>query len=570
MPLSIGAAIYIAVKPLIKIFLCASMGFILAKKNILSVETCQNLSVIIVNFFMPCLVFYNVLASLDSSDGKTIGVMILTATLYQGIGLFFSLFVKATTPNPKYWMGGLLCAGIFTNWGDLPIAYVTTLSSGTLFTAQESRKGIAYSILFLVVFIFSMFNLGCFRLVEGDSKRKVRDIEAGIYDSEADPSPGFHALVASIKAWYMERSAKQHEIENVGVITTPQPDIRPSSDSSDTDPEPILSNLKSTGLALGKTESNVSRGTATRMRPIASIAQKTVPGLGTLNDHFDSDNGGSLMPEKSENMNDVINAYAQSGNLRVVASRTADTQRSSSSTEMGILQHVASRLSVGTTTRTLKDTNRQRKKRFNDFLRKYRLTMTWEFIKNFSRPPSASLFISIILTMIPTTRRLFYIASDSTVHNIPNAPDGAPILGFAMDFTSFVGNACVPLGLSMLGATMARLSIGKLPKGFWKSVVLMAVLKLVVLPIIAIAWTEKMKDLGWIAKDNYIALFVMIISSGVPCATSQVYLTAIYQPPDVDRKEMDCLAAYLIFQYALLVFSMTILLTYTLKNVLDF
>jgi hypothetical protein len=62
---------------------------------------------------------------------------------------------------------------------------------------------------------------------------------------------------------------------------------------------------------------------------------------------------------------------------------------------------------------------------------------------------------------------------------MPDAPDGKPLLDFVTDIASFSG-PCVPvLGMLLMGATLGRLSVKSLPKGFWKSVVLMAGLKLV-------------------------------------------------------------------------------------------
>lgn len=440
-------------------------------------------------------------------------------------------------------MGGLLVAGIFTNSGDLPIAYITTLSSGSLFTTADSNKGIAYCVLFLAVFVFSMFNLGAFRLIERDFKGKVSDMEAGTYDPNIDHSPGLRRLLRDIRQWYNSRKGKQLA-PSLGVASD-------QKDISTVDPkEP--SDLSST------VTSTLSKSVS-RQRPCSTVAQKTVPGLGTL-DNSDSDSDSEIEAAPPENITDLINAYSNSARKSLTPRHSLNSMDTDQSPK---LDRVSTTVSIPS--KLIKTKQRQ----FHQFIKRYRLTLLWEFIKNFARPPSAALIISITFTMIPQVRRLFYAPADTASHGIPDAPDGAPILGFAMDFTSFVGNATVPLGLAMLGATMARLSVGKLPKGFWKNVVLMAVLKLVVLPIIAVAWTKKMRSLGWIAEDNHMALFVMLVSSGVPSSTSQVYLTAIYSPPGVDRKEMNCLAAFLIAQYILLVFSMTILLTYTLKNVLS-
>lgn len=499
---------------------------------------------IIVNYLLPCLTFNKVLSSIDASDLKTIGVMLLTAVLYQVMGLSFSVLTWATTPNPTYWLGGLLLAGTFTNTSDLPIAYITTLSSGSLFTADEVNKGIAYCVIFLTVFIFSMFNLGAFRLVERDFSKKTDDIESGAYNPDSVHSPGLRHLLRDLKYWYASRTSRQ----NVGVTAH----ANTTSDSAHQQQQQHQHPREKPEHGLERSHSHGSNVTSRSHR---GVARNTVPGLGTL----ERDDDMEQEAYQSENMTDVINAYSHptrvhSRNSQVTVATGAESLKleKEHTTASGVSQII------------------QRKhKAFHEFLARYNLNMVWEFFKNFLRPPSAALIISIVFTMIPQVRRLFYVSPDTKSYGIPNAPDGAPVLGSIMDFTSFVGNATVPLGLSMLGATMASLSIGKLPQGFWKNVILMAVLKLVVLPIVSIAWTSKMKSLGWIESDNLMALFVMIVASGVPTATSQVYLTAIYTPAHADRKEMDCLAAYLIAQYCLLIFSMTILLTYTLKNVLN-
>lgn len=422
-------------------------------------------------------------------------------------------------------------AGTFTNAGDLPIAYVTTLASGSLFTSEDSAKGIAYCVIFLTIFVFSLFNLGGFRLIERDFKRKTRDIESGSYEPDRKNEPGLRSLI---------RSIKQYRRSKIDPPVTQQPMTAASTCDS---------------ISVFEAPVEIVAPTFSQHPPRrSSVAQQTVPDIGTLTNN----EGPPLKKVASENITDVINAYNQPNRLRRTASRATTHIEEKELTEQSVLSHDDESQAAA-----------ESGSAFQRFIDKYHLHLLWEFVKNFRRPPSAALIIAIIVAMIPQVRRLFYDAPDSTVQGIPNAPDGAPVLGFIMDFTSFVGNAAVPFGLAMLGATMARLSLKKMPTGFWKTVLLLATLKLVILPIIAVAWTNKMKQLGWIAEDNHMALFVMLISSGVPCATSQVYLTAIFMPKDSDSKEMDCLAAALITQYAMLVFTMTILLTYTLKNVLS-
>lgn len=660
MALSIGGAIYIAVKPLIKIFLNCLMGYILARQNIFTVEVVKSISVLIVNWLMPALIFYNVIYSIKGSDIGLIGVFILTNFIYEALGLFFACIAKLFTPNPKYWTGGLLIAGAMTNIGDIPIAYVTTLAGGSLFSSSDAQRGTAYSVIFLTSFIFTFFNLGGYRLIERDFKKRVQDIENGKYKPKVDPEPGLLPLWLMIVDLFrrlksrfgstkhpdldlknsQEMSTNSQKTDATTVNSnesmkhieddcgskrikfqpssssmfapTPGPfhnadlvrrlsvtsyhstsalpehlgKLSPQSTSSLTSQVPFAASQDIPIQRFHTTSSIPPMNRVNRSDSISGVRRTFVPGAGNLpssaflGEESDEDDQEDVIRRKlpPEDMQSVINAYSQTTRLEKVVSRreamprvvNPDANVLSESEDDHSQRYVVpmstlDRIATSTSVVALK----KKKRSVKHWLLKHKLGFLWEFMSNFMRPPSMALVISIILTMIPWTRRLFYQEAGKNNHGIPSAPDGRAPLSFIMDFASFVGNAEVPLGLATLGATISRLSLKGLPKGFWKSVVTMTVLKLVVLPIIAIAWANKVRSLGWISPDNHIAIFVMIISAGVPSATSQIYLTAIYTDPDSDEhEEMDCLAANLIAQYSSLLFTMTILLTYTLKKVI--
>lgn len=101
----------------------------------------------------------------------------------------------------------------------------------------------------------------------------------------------------------------------------------------------------------------------------------------------------------------------------------------------------------------------------------------WLAFKPLLNPPSLSLIASIIIANIQSLKALFV---HTTAFSIPDAPDHKPPLDFIMEITRFA-TPCVPvLGMILVGAAFSRLSIKALPKGFWKTVVVMAVFKLVV------------------------------------------------------------------------------------------
>jgi predicted permease len=492
----------------------------------LTVETCQHISLLIINFLIPGLIFNNVVSSLYDGEIKIIGIIALTAFLYEGIGLFFGLIVRYTTPNPKAWFGGVMAAAAFNNCSDIPIAYVTTLAAGTLFPAGSGQQGTAYAVIFLVVFCLSLFNLGGFQLIARDFQTYVDDPE------RFQPSTPIVSVGGIKKGWNLLRKKQQKSWGDKNSMNQKK------------DVQIIERSVPIKSMAF----TDRQRSNSISVAPNAAFTQqrrKQITGLQPVRSG----------PPRSE-MDDVIISFSMTDTdhcLTRPMSAPADyvdcTSSSSSSTNL--------------------DSNTELTRR--PWYKSKIFVLLWYFIKDLRRPQSLALIVSMTVTMVPPLRRLFYIepTAPQDQYGIPEAPDGLPVLDFVIDFTSFIGNACVPLGLSMLGATIARLEVKQLPKGFWKSILLMSVLKLVVLPIIALAWVIKLQQIGWLSRKDDMAVFVMIVTSAVPTATSQLYITAMYTPPGDEHVEMDCLAAYLICQYSMLLFSMTVLVTYTLKNVVQ-
>ncbi|KAF8417226.1 auxin efflux carrier [Tirmania nivea] len=176
----------------------------------------------------------------------------------------------------------------------------------------------------------------------------------------------------------------------------------------------------------------------------------------------------------------------------------------------------------------------------------------WLAFKSLLNPPSVSLIVSIIIANVQPLKALF-IHTDS--FSVKDAPDQKPPLDFIMEITRFAGPSVPVLGLVLLGAAFSRMSIKSLPKGFWKSIILMAIFKLIITkgPIIGMVWTTQLaKNTPLIPTDDKILQFVMIMTSGTPSATSQIYLTTIFAPPDKQGSvEMSALSALLLAQYAI-------------------
>lgn len=179
---TLGQVIWISVKPIIKIYLIIGVGFGLCKMGILTADATRSISDIVLTVLLPCLSFNKIVANIEDNDIKMVGIICLTSALIFGTGLGLAYIIRRTLPVPKQWNGGILAGGMFPNISDLPIAYLQTLDQGTMFTQEEGDKGVANVIIFLAMFLFCVFNLGGFRLIENDFNYK--DEESAVHDSE--------------------------------------------------------------------------------------------------------------------------------------------------------------------------------------------------------------------------------------------------------------------------------------------------------------------------------------------------------------------------------------------------
>ncbi|KAK9366697.1 auxin efflux carrier [Lipomyces kononenkoae] len=514
MALSVGAAIFIAVKPIVKIFFSICFGIYFSKKGVLDPHTCKKMSSIIINYFLPCIVFSKVTVAFDANTMKIAGLTVLTALVYISCGCLFAVLIQLLLPVPKYWKGGAKAAAIFNNSGDIPMAYVMTITASAPFTSSDEAKGIAYVSIFMAMYVISFFTCGGVQLIERDFQVPDDDPEmTGDEKANIDENLRVHKN-SKLGRLLGHLRGKKRKNSGSGESTANNSD---ESDSSPVRPVPAQSTTSPGSLIIseGNVVANLSAaqetGTDARLHPIESA------GLRSLG--LESTVQPELRPVESAGMHSIRQR-------RATVSQTPPTLVVDEDDDGDELDPVVSAVTVDLETRQI---------------RSWLVARLILFLRNLYQPPAASLIVSIVVAVITPVKSLFV----ATGYPMPNAPDGLPPLDFVMDFVNFIGQAAVPTGLMLLGALIGRLRLQKLPKGFWKVMAATTLLKLVVLPIIALAWTQRLRKAGLIPDDNLILVFVYAVSSAVPSATSQVYLTTFFAPEDAERVgQMDCLAAY--------------------------
>lgn len=543
MSISLGAAIYIALKPILKIYTIIAVGFLLAKYNIVTMETARGVSNMVVNAILPCLTFNKIVSNISDRDIKEVGAIVLSAIILFALGTFCALITKYTLKGPREWSWGLLFAGFFPNISDLPIAYVQSMSNGTLFAPSSVDKGVAYCCIYLMSQSFCMMNFGMWRVVGLDFKQNWD--EESCEENESNET-------------HLDSKIQIDKANETASISSIKDDRNGSS----------LSRCSS--VLTGRRLPLLQTAHLKEQSPSLKVYKTRTEDVEMRNmDQSSRQMGGE--GNGTSPMNDVINEYSaadqiRDGELDLSRPLTLTEELGNKNSTLGQIP-VHSELENATTSTSASSTSSadiNTGNKLQSLIQKYKLSWLSYFLINFIRPASLGASLGIIVSMIPWVKALFV----HTYVHVHNAPDGEPVLNFFMDFTSYIGNACVPLGLLLLGGTLARLQVKKLPPGILRIAIAMTIFRLVIIPIIGVAWANKVYDLHWV--DTPIGKFVMVLTWSMPSATAQVYFTAFYTPLQGSHIQMDCLSVFFMMQYAVLFITVPFVITYTLKEDLHY
>lgn len=560
----LGLIIYSAVKPIFKIYFIVGIGFWLAKRNVLTVATCRDISDTIVTAILPCLVFENIVSSLQSSDIKSIGIIFFTALLLFGFGVSLAFFISIVAKSPKRWFGGILSVGLFPNISDLPIAYVQTLSNGgKVFSREEGDKGVAYICIFLAAQALFQFSFGLYELIAWDFRPELLDEEEKTKGSNMTTSSSNNS---NVKLPTIYTNGPPHSPGDQTPKRHPPSDIHDgasiatsiASDEENELPPP----LEVEGSTPSKQRSGYYKDVNQILTKKNSKKLLTSRSNNSQNLSLTTTRSIDLRTQPSQDIRDVINEYSEyddDNNNSGITNNNYDQNRDQSK-EM--VRSITGGSDIGGTSLVSSHSHHSLQP---DFKTKLKLRLRG-ILKNLVAPTSSALIISIIVSMAPPLKALF-VHSD---FDIPDAPDSQPPLSFIMDITSYIGAASVPLGLLLLGATISRLQVKTMPKGFWKTALGITLSRLVLLPIIGVGVTTGLHAAGWYGDDKLIR-FISVLEYGLPSATSLVYFTAFYTDPNSDDHiQMDCLAVVLIFQYSILFISLPFLVSFSLKVSLNY
>lgn len=598
----LNVAVWIAFKPMIKIYISIGTGFFLVKYKVLTPELSKGLSRLVLLVFMPCLIFNNIVAQIKDTDIKLFGVVVFSGFIYYVVGLGWGILTYMVTPVPRAWIGGLILCCMINNCSDLPLAYVQTIGESPFLPASAAARGVSYSVLIVIIFVIFTFNLDGTRLVEWDFTRDDPRPE-----DPTIPPFSYENCKRLVRRWTGHETEADRKYENEikeeklkdKELTDHEKDEKfndehkgTSTDSSERNKDPEEQSHNSTNRSSdpGVTPYNED----TYMSQIDSeLAPEegsgTIPSSeavlrqdidNTQNDRDDFSRASTRMRAQNERPYGSTDVYysrrysehnENNNDFSDARSRLSSMDEDAPVGFQNLQKHMSRTGSVSSSKSKSKKPNvfqkgwRSFKRGWFRFKGKHKVN---EYICNFCEdiflPQMMALIAGITVCMIPWVRRVF--VKGQNIKHFHDAPDKNPPLDFLMEFLSFFAGAQVPLGLMLLGGTMGSLKIGKTVPGFWKTLVMITIFKLAILPIIACGWIHRIREIGWLSKDDAMTPIVLAVASGTPSATVQIYLTIAWIDPTKESPVLNSLAIALMAQYVFLPISMTFLVTYVVMH----
>ncbi|KAF9976604.1 Protein M3 [Actinomortierella ambigua] len=165
-------------------------------------------------------------------------------------------------------------------------------------------------------------------------------------------------------------------------------------------------------------------------------------------------------------------------------------------------------------------------------------------MREYLTPPTMGLILGLIVALTPPLRALFVV----TANPVPSF-DELPPLSFIHEVTLLLGGCCVPLGLTVLGASLSRLKPGR-----WRPLVpaltLITLVKLVVCPMVGIYLVQRwlVHGWGWVDVHNHMLQFTLMLMSGSPTSIICFVLAQVW-----DKRTQHAgseMAAVIAVQYA--------------------
>ncbi|KAF7325024.1 Auxin efflux carrier transmembrane protein [Mycena kentingensis (nom. inval.)] len=164
--LSAGYLIWISIRPIFRLIICVSAGFTITKADLFPQVAARGTGQILLNITLPSLMFSKIIPAFTAQNIGALGPLVLVAVLYEALGIAIASIVRTFFWVPHRFRWGLIVAGGWGNWGDIPNAVVMSITGAAPFNGTTDQNlGVAYVAGFIMVYMLTFFPMGGNRLV---------------------------------------------------------------------------------------------------------------------------------------------------------------------------------------------------------------------------------------------------------------------------------------------------------------------------------------------------------------------------------------------------------------------
>ncbi|KAK9763878.1 Protein M3 [Basidiobolus ranarum] len=462
--------------------------------------------------------------SINTENLPQMGILACVVLFYIFLGGLFGLGYRFLLPLPKNFRNGFVAASIWANWGDLPLAVMTSVGDSPPFKPGDSSIGVAYMSVFIVMFNLSLFTLGGYKLVQSD----YREIEIDVEDHIATPN-GAEDLDGLF-------SVEEEETNSLICMHVPARNYK----NAHIEPNGIETSknhsLQEKYCLRGESRVNFPQTEcSTYIFPErrSVIRQQSEP----VSVPMYRKNSSSSIPTIYSN-GDILSTKktcTSIANFHIVDGKESQDPNVRS-------DPIRTRTTFGDITDFDKP-NPERVTKLN--------TRIYDIVAVIFSPPNVAIITGIAIGLIGSLKHMWVREGSDDQHEPP--------LEFLFQVISMIGAAYLPLSLANLGGALVNIDISAIPLYISLSFV---AIKLVVTPVVGIFTVQFLTySIHWFPVDDKPLRFLAMFASCVPTATSIMILSQFFSPTG-EAKEV---AALLVLQYLFGMITMVGTLAYILN-----
>ncbi|KAJ7653127.1 auxin efflux carrier [Mycena polygramma] len=237
-----GTLIWISALPLLRLFICVACGFGITKADLFPASAARGAGQIMLNITVPSLMFSKIVPAFTSQNIAALGPLVLIAVVYQLMGLFIAWTTKQLFWVPHRFRWGILAAGGWGNYGDIPTSIAMSIAGAAPFNGSSDQTlAVAYISGLSLFYMITFFPLGGHKLIALDYKgpnvepetlraavRQRRRVIFSIFPERLTRLLPSKDSASPPVAEADERAGNPPVIVIADGATEPQPDIRPT------------------------------------------------------------------------------------------------------------------------------------------------------------------------------------------------------------------------------------------------------------------------------------------------------------------------------------------------------